>query len=350
LSGTITRARKLAAGVEWVFGRRMARVLAVVAFFVVAAAVLWVFLNWYIAPTKPTERKDLVLALAQILAGAALLSGLYFTWRTLQVNREGQITERFTRAIEHLGSTDDNGTKLTEIRLGGIYALERIARDSERDHWPIMEVLTAYVRQNALQRLADDHGRKGAEEGKAGEVYVAAPDVDIQAIMLVIRRRARHFGHGETEFIDLHRADLRGANLYKANLYGAYFHGAHLSGANLSATDLSGTDLSGARLEGANLSEAILWGAILAGAHLEGANLSEAKGLISEQLQEAMTDDGTKLPAYADIRTSESAYKVKEGDTLWQIAQEVYGDGNRWRQIRDANLWILDPDRIQAGW
>jgi nucleoid-associated protein YgaU len=42
--------------------------------------------------------------------------------------------------------------------------------------------------------------------------------------------------------------------------------------------------------------------------------------------------------------------KVKEGDTLWQIAQEVYGDGNRWRQIRDANLWILDPDRIQAGW
>jgi hypothetical protein len=39
----------------------------------------------------------------QILGGAALLSGLYSTWRTLQVNREGQITERFTRAIDQLG-------------------------------------------------------------------------------------------------------------------------------------------------------------------------------------------------------------------------------------------------------
>src|SRR3982751_6161439 len=33
-----------------------------------------------------------------------------------------------------------------EVRLGAIYALERIPRDSERDHWPIMEVLCAYVR------------------------------------------------------------------------------------------------------------------------------------------------------------------------------------------------------------
>ena len=62
-----------------------------------------------ISNRKPSDKKDLVLALAQILAGTALLSGLYFTWRTLQVNREGQITERFTRAIDQLGKTDDKG-------------------------------------------------------------------------------------------------------------------------------------------------------------------------------------------------------------------------------------------------
>ena len=38
------------------------------------------------------------------------------------------------------------------IRLGGIYALERIARDSEKDHGPIMEVLTAYVREKAPRK------------------------------------------------------------------------------------------------------------------------------------------------------------------------------------------------------
>jgi hypothetical protein len=48
-----------------------------------------------------------------------------------------------------------------EVRLGAIYALERIAYDSPRDHWPIIEVLTAYVRQNAPAPAQDE---LGAEE------------------------------------------------------------------------------------------------------------------------------------------------------------------------------------------
>jgi ABC-type multidrug transport system fused ATPase/permease subunit len=116
------------------FGRRAVRVVGVVALLVVVVVVLFLILNWYVAPTKPSERKDVVLAVAQILGGSALLSGLYFTWRTLQVNREGQITERFTRAIEQLGATHDDMSKNLELRLGGIYALERIAKESEEDH------------------------------------------------------------------------------------------------------------------------------------------------------------------------------------------------------------------------
>jgi hypothetical protein len=134
---------------ESILGRRTARFLGILALFAVVVGVLLALLDWYIAPSGADQKKDLVVTLAQILAGTALLSGLYFTWRTLQVNREGQITERFTRAIDQLGATDDDGNKLFEIRLGGIYALERIARESKEDYWPIMEILTAYVRQNA---------------------------------------------------------------------------------------------------------------------------------------------------------------------------------------------------------
>lgn len=60
------------------------------------------------------------------LAGGLLLAGAYLTWRQLQVNREGQITERYTRGVEQLGS-DNRG-----VRVGGIYALERIAKDPPR--------------------------------------------------------------------------------------------------------------------------------------------------------------------------------------------------------------------------
>src|SRR3954470_12198696 len=55
-------------------------------------------------------------------------------------DRERRITDSFTKAVELLGKPE------REVRLGAIYALERIARESRRDHWSIMETLTAYVR------------------------------------------------------------------------------------------------------------------------------------------------------------------------------------------------------------
>jgi hypothetical protein len=53
------------------------------------------------------------------------------------------VTERYTKAIEQLGSD-----KL-DIRIGGIYALERIARDSARDHPTVIEVLAAFAREHS---------------------------------------------------------------------------------------------------------------------------------------------------------------------------------------------------------
>src|SRR5687768_3278482 len=83
----------LATEAEDILGRRTARFLGILALFVVVVGSLLGFLDWYIAPTDAQEKQSLVVTLAQILGGTALLSGLYFTWRSLQVNREGQITE-----------------------------------------------------------------------------------------------------------------------------------------------------------------------------------------------------------------------------------------------------------------
>jgi hypothetical protein len=232
-----TRASKFAHDAEWAFGRRTVRVLAAVVLFAVVVALLVVFLNWYVAPTKPSAKKDLVLAVAQILAGTALLSGLYFTWRTLQVNREGQITDRFTRAIDQLGKVED-GQKLFEIRVGGIYALERIARESVEDYGPIMEILTAYVRQNAplppeagqerTQDATDEQRAMEGPRGKSETTEPSAPDPDIQAIMTIFRRRKRYYMHEEPEPLDLSQTNLSGANLSEANLTGAGLSGANL--------------------------------------------------------------------------------------------------------------------------
>jgi hypothetical protein len=93
--------------------------------------------------------------LTQIVLSIFGLFILYFTWqrartgdKTVQIMEQGHITDRYTKAIEQLGKFDGDNPNI-EIRLGAIYALERIAHDSPRDHWTIMEVLTAYVRQNS---------------------------------------------------------------------------------------------------------------------------------------------------------------------------------------------------------
>jgi uncharacterized protein YjbI with pentapeptide repeats len=298
--------------------------------------------------------------LAYILAGILAIIGIYTSHRRMRalerqvlVAQEGQITERFTRAIEQLGNDR------MEIRLGGIYALERIANDSNKDYWPIMETLTAFVRENApwREQTEDETGKISAEEA-VQETLTRAPEIspkpatDIQAILTVLGRCKYRYGRGEEERLDLCDTALRGANLWRAHLEGvalkgahlekaalreahlegAYLREAHLEGAYLAGAHLEGADLWGAHLEGAFLVGAHLEEADLRGAHLEGAGLGAAHlkgadlkraylkgaflrgatGLTREQLADAIIDKKTRLPDYLQEEPPEA--KGPKGD------------------------------------
>lgn len=187
--------------------------------------------------------------LAQILGGVALLYGLFLTYRRIKVAEEGHITERFTRAIEQLGHQE------TAIRLGGIYGLERLAKDSEKDHGPIMEVLTTYVREKAP--------RQNVYTPEAAE----KPPTDIQAILTVIGRRettGKNRGNAPLNLSGTHLvgADLTGAKLMRTYLIRAELRLAYLHDADLTDADLVGADLFGATLTGADLTRTNLTGAV----------------------------------------------------------------------------------------
>lgn len=295
--------------------------------------------------------------LAYILGGILAIIGIYMAHRRikalerqvqlgqeqLQVAQEGQITERFTLAIEQLGSDR------MEVRLGGIYALERIANDSDRDYGAIIETLTAYVRERAPWK-GQSHDASVEESGIDMELIVQGqsvfswldpkikPATDIQAVLTVLGRRKYSYGQGEAEPLDLFNTDLRGANLKQAKFQGVDFRKVHLDGALLINTDLEianfaesnlksasfwGANLQNAFLGKAHLEGAILWGtnlrnatlvnanlggasfvgaildgAILMGAQLKGVDISCATGLTREQLAEAIIDDKTILPNY----------------------------------------------------
>jgi hypothetical protein len=106
-----------------------------------------------------------------LLIIGALLTTPFLIWRLIvghwaaraaqEQARIAQETARntlFTKAIEQLGAIREGSASLSEqpsiivsnieVRLGAIYALEKIAREDLSMHWPIMETLSAYIREN----------------------------------------------------------------------------------------------------------------------------------------------------------------------------------------------------------
>src|SRR5207247_10793863 len=114
--------------------------------------------------------------------GAGLLAAgaLVFTARNFILSREGQVTDRYAKAIEQLGS------KELDVRIGGIYALERVARDSAEDHPTVMDVLAAFVREHLLEKWPP-------QARNVGPRPTLRPDV--QAAMTVIGRRTVSYDH-----------------------------------------------------------------------------------------------------------------------------------------------------------
>lgn len=288
---------------------------------------------------KATLENQYRATLAQILGGIAVGIGLYYTWRritiaeedlkatqenikiaqdNLKVSQEGQITERFTRAVDQLGN------EKMGIRLGGIYALERIASESERDYWPIMEILTAYVRINSSvdkSRCANfstvfplSMDIQNCEIAKKGLLDMNKLS-DIQAALTVLGRRKYTYNNGESEKLNLCMTNLGMTNLAMAHFEGTNFAMAHLEVTNLTQTHLEGANLSmshfnnltvltranleGADLMGANLAGTYLEEANLVGANLMGANLTAAR-LTYARLERANLE-GANLQG-ADLR------------------------------------------------
>lgn len=249
---------------------------------------------WWATPAKHLQGKDKAdvrNATRQILlaavGGLVLLTGAAFTARTFFLSRRGQFTDRYARAIGQIASD-----KLTE-RLGGIYALEHLMIESEREHHTVVEVLAAFIRERTRPGTTPPDGAGAdAEPAPAPGGPYPSPPTDVQAALTVLGRRP---DRPELNAVDLRGVDVRGANLSRARLPRVLLLGARLQGAHLINGDLQGAELSKAQLQDAILAGAQLQGATLWAAQLHGADLSTAE-VRGRQLHGAVVDDRTRLP------------------------------------------------------
>ncbi|MGI5519342.1 pentapeptide repeat-containing protein [Micromonospora sp. CA-259024] len=277
-----------------------------------------------------TSARSTLLQIALAFGG---LATIIFTARTYLLTKSGQVADRYTKAATQLVSESP------AERIGAIYALARLMKDSPRDHRAVVDLLAAFVRQSrpiGTSRASD--GDLEVSEGYESElVWVGEPlPIDVQTALTALNKRPKRF---ESPWIVLKATNLAGAALLQGRVDGLHFEGSNLRGADfvqakaikgvvLSECDLRAANLSGAHLPVSHLADSdlrgalIRWvdlrgsllngsdlrGAVLRGSNLKdatlcetdlrGVDLSEVKGLTNSQLEDAITDKCTILPDY----------------------------------------------------
>jgi hypothetical protein len=113
---------------------------------------------------------------------------VWFTARTYSLSHEGHVTDRYTSAVSQLGSDSPY------VRVGGIYALERIGHDSPRDKTTIIYLLGAFIRDRSRTHPAHPP---------------EMPDEDVLGALRVATRLAAR----SDVVLDLRGADLRNCDL-----------------------------------------------------------------------------------------------------------------------------------------
>lgn len=344
--------------------RALAVGLAAAALVVVFGWLLWRGPAWVYRDAWPqltpaeqvTATGQFRTALIQAAGAIGAVVALAYTARTYRLAHRGQLTERFSKALERLGSDEPY------VRLGGVHALAHLLGDSADHHQDVVEVLVAFVRQRApraasLTGVAAGHGadtRSGTLLVASDQALPAEPAPDVQAALTALGHRPRrlepaamlnlrdlHLARAVLTGANLTGAELDGANLTDAGFGRANLMNAVLDGANLTGAVLNWANLTDAKLDGANLTDAVLVGANLTGARfgratltrallvgadltdarllrvtltgavlteanltsawfegtdLDGANLTDARGLTQAQVEAAKGDAKTRLP------------------------------------------------------
>ncbi len=222
---------------------------------------------------------------------AAVFAAPFLVWRTMvaqvQANtaEQGLITERINKAVEGLGSVktvkrqrtrmsgklayekgEDGNPNFSkpiyeevtapnlEVRIGGLFALERISQDSPRDYLQILEIICAYIRENS-----PSHSLEPTPE------LEKRPDVrtDIQTAIKILARRSEEqisFEWKNQFRLDLRNCNLSGVDFEAGNFSATMFHRSRLEGAVFSDCKLEGTQFFSAVLNYADFDRAQLIG------------------------------------------------------------------------------------------
>ncbi len=243
----------------------------------------------------------------------AVMGAPFVIWRAivaqgnLDRSKDRDYADLFTKAVEQLGATREEteyeGENRVErkvlkpnieVRLGAIYALERISQDSERDHIAVMETLCAYIRINSNSEGSQEERLVSFNERDAEIFRRHKMRSDVRAALRVVGLRSA--SNIDIEIEARFRLSFRGTSLTDTAFEGDFAFSI-FSHCDLSDSSFVDCNLRGAYFRSANLNGTSFAGADLSLANLVGTDLRECRNLSQSQLEEAFGDAETVLPA-----------------------------------------------------
>lgn len=214
------------------------------------------------------------------LGGVFVFVTAYISWANLELNKEinktKQIAERFNKAVDLLIHTK------TQAHMGGIYILGEIAEEDNSYYIPVMEMLTAYLREyTPLENISK------VNLENSDFLYRA----NIQAVLKVFSKHSEinrdKYKH------NLSKIDLQGIQI------GGNWNDTDFSGANLTRTNFAFVKLKGSIFRGANLKNTIF-----DQAELNNVDFKGAENLTNEQLDKAKLSKDIIKPDYLQSSNS----------------------------------------------
>ena len=279
------------------------------------------YVGWEWLRSESQESRGTTIRNAFLIIGG-LVAVLLAIWRSRVSERQTQVSNEQTKAalkradISHQSLLNERfqkgaemlGSNTISVRLGGIYALKRIARDDpDIYHVQVMELFCASVLNPTKSEAVG--GQPRAEEG---HLQLTS---EVQAVMTGIGNRTEEglaLERSARLRMELPGAYLLGVGLFGVNLSYVWFQNADLSYAylyvaNLSFVNFFGANLEYANLVGANLSHANLIGTNLSGVKFIDQGRRPVKGLTQAQLDMAYADPANppKLQGVVDAETGE---------------------------------------------
>jgi uncharacterized protein YjbI with pentapeptide repeats len=264
----------------------------------------------------------------------------FLVWRTMIAQKQNVLAQEnihsttMAKAIEQLGATREektteakrgedgtitqetvtNSKPNIEVRLGAIYLLEKLAREHEQLHWPIMEILCAYIRRNCDKlsppsvEVQIAYATMNIDEDEHNFILnrqIDSPRVDIQAAINVIGRRSEQQRSWELKLREKsqdklsYRFDLNSCQLAKMTFRGLNFEYAifdnccferssfinvilsnaemkniHFEGGYIIDSDLSNANLNWAFLHGATIEKNIAYNTSFISVIMAGAKIN----------------------------------------------------------------------------